>query len=172
MFSGAADRRTHFRRKRADGSAADYAQLRGWIHEFRRGPDRGEQNVHHERTKVHTGIAFFPRCREYPDENEVYMPTTACQVRSLRRPSANRQARMVQFSGGGSPALSASQAQADLSGFAAKLQKAYRRLYEEKIIRETTALEERCAQNAGRRLLGCWRQQALMLIRCCETSRT
>jgi len=50
--------------------------------------------------KVHTVIGVLPPVPQYPNENDVYMPTTACPFRSRPSTVANRQARMVQVSGG------------------------------------------------------------------------
>jgi putative ABC transport system permease protein len=81
--------------------------------------------------KVHTVIGVLPPVPQYPDENDVYMPTTACPFRSRPSTIANRQSRMVQVFGRMKPGMSVSQAQADLSGVAANLQKAYPKDYPE-----------------------------------------
>src|SRR5437016_14520282 len=75
--------------------------------------------------RVHTVIGVLPPVPQYPDENDVYMPTTACPFRSRPSTVANRQARMVQVFGRMKTGMSVSQAQADLSGVAANLQRAY-----------------------------------------------
>ena len=100
--------------------------------------------------KVHTVIGVLPPVPQYPNENDVYMPTTACPFRSSPSTVANRQARMVQVFGRMKPDMSVSQAQADLSGVAANLQKAYPKDYPEgnNYSVKTTALEEALTHNA------------------------
>src|SRR5207247_4299337 len=61
------------------------------------------------------------------DLNDVYMPTTACPFRSRPATVANRQARMVQVFGRMKSGMGVGQAQADLSGVAANLEKADRK---------------------------------------------
>jgi len=100
--------------------------------------------------KIHTVIGVLPPVPQYPDENDVYMPTTACPFRSRPATVTNRQARMVQVFGRIKPGMSVSQAQADLSGVAANLQKAYPKDYPEgkDYSVKTTALEEALTHNA------------------------
>jgi predicted permease len=100
--------------------------------------------------KVHTVIGVLPPVPQYPDENDVYMPTTACPFRSRPATIANRQARMVQVFGRMKPGMSVRQAQADLSGVASNLQKAYPKDYPQgnDYSVKTTALEEALTHNA------------------------
>jgi putative ABC transport system permease protein len=100
--------------------------------------------------KVHTVIGVLPPVPQYPDENDVYMPTTACPFRSNPRTIANRQGRMVQVFGRMKPGMSVSQAQADLSGVAANLQKAYPKDYppDNNYSVKAVALEEALTHNA------------------------
>jgi putative ABC transport system permease protein len=100
--------------------------------------------------KIHTVIGVLPPVPQYPDENDVYMPTTACPFRSRPATIANRQARMVQVFGRMKPGLAVGQAQADLSGVAANLQKAYPEDYPKAndYSVKTTALEEALTHNA------------------------
>src|SRR5260221_629759 len=120
-----------------------------WIKSF--GGDLGGVNKSFTRNdKVHTVIGGLPPVPQYPNENDVYMPTTACPFRSRPSTVANRQARMVQVFGRMKPGMSVSQAQADLSGVAANLQKAYPKDYPEgkDYSVKTTALEEALTHNA------------------------
>ncbi len=100
--------------------------------------------------KVHTVIGVLPPVPQYPDENDVYMPTTACPFRSRPANIANRQARMVQVFGRMKPGMSVRQAQADLSGVASNLQKTYPKDYPQgnDYSVKTTALEEALTHNA------------------------
>jgi putative ABC transport system permease protein len=100
--------------------------------------------------KIHTVIGVLPPVPQYPDENDVYMPTTACPFRSRPLTIANRQARMVQVFGRMKPGMSLRQAQADLNGVGANLQKAYPKDYPpaSDYSVKTAALEEELTQNA------------------------
>jgi predicted permease len=100
--------------------------------------------------KIHTVVGVLPPVPQYPDENDVYMPTTACPFRSRPRTVADRQARMVQVFGRMKPGMGVSQAQADLSGVAANLQRAYPKDYPagSDYSVKTVALEEALTHNA------------------------
>jgi predicted permease len=100
--------------------------------------------------KPHTVIGILPPVPQYPDENDVYMPTTACPFRSRPAFIANRQARMMQVFGRMKPGITVSQARADLNSVAANLQHAYPKDYPANFdysIR-TSALEEELTHNA------------------------
>jgi putative ABC transport system permease protein len=100
--------------------------------------------------KIHTVIGILPPVPQYPDENDVYMPTTACPFRSRPAFIANRQSRMMQVFGRMKPGISVSQSQADLNRVAANLQRAYPNDYPPAIdysIR-TSSLEEELTHNA------------------------
>jgi putative ABC transport system permease protein len=100
--------------------------------------------------KIHTVIGVLPPVPQYPDENDVYMPTTACPFRSDPGTIANRRARMVRVFGRMKPDTAVSQAQADLSAVAANLQKAYPQDYPEgnNYSVKIEALEEALTHNA------------------------
>src|SRR6202007_3091779 len=114
-----------------------------WIRSFGGGPNVvGKTFTMND--KVHTVIGVLPPVPQYPDENDVYMPTTACPFRSRPTTVANRQARMVQVFGRMKPGVSVGQTQADLSSVAANLQKAYPKDYPEgkDYVVQATSLEE------------------------------
>jgi putative ABC transport system permease protein len=100
--------------------------------------------------RPHTVVGILPPVPQYPDENDVYMPTTACPFRS--RPSfiANRQSRMMQVFGRMKPGISVRQARADLNGVAANLQQAYPKDYPPSMdySMATSSLEEDLTHNA------------------------
>jgi putative ABC transport system permease protein len=68
--------------------------------------------------RVHTVIGVLPPVPQYPDENDVYMPTSACPFRSAKTMIENRRARMLTVFGRLKPGANFSQAQADLSSVA------------------------------------------------------
>jgi len=75
--------------------------------------------------KIHTVVGVLPPIPQYPNENDVYMPTTACPFRSGKRMVESRTSRMMTVFGRMKPGLEVRQAQADLLGVAANLQKTY-----------------------------------------------
>jgi putative ABC transport system permease protein len=75
--------------------------------------------------KIHTVVGVLPPVPQFPDENDVYMPSTACPFRSGKAMTENRNARMMSVFARMRPDVTVAQAQADLSGVAANLQKAY-----------------------------------------------
>ncbi|HET8923967.1 MAG TPA: ABC transporter permease [Candidatus Acidoferrum sp.] len=100
--------------------------------------------------KPHMVIGILPPVPQYPDENDVYMPTTACPFRSRPTFIANRQARMMQVFGRMRPGITVSQARADLNSVAANLQHGYPKDYPPEVdysIR-TSSLEEELTHNA------------------------
>jgi putative ABC transport system permease protein len=80
--------------------------------------------------KIHTVVGVLPPIPQYPNENDVYMPTTACPFRSSQRMITSRTSRMMRVFGRMKPGLSVGQAQADLLSVAANLQKTYPDAYQ------------------------------------------
>src|SRR6202790_3034909 len=79
--------------------------------------------------KPHTVIGVLPPFPQYPQENDVYMPTTACPFRSGAHMLANRQMRMVRMFGRMKPNVKPSEAEADLSLVARAMQKQFPKDY-------------------------------------------
>ncbi len=100
--------------------------------------------------RLHKVVGILPPVPQYPDENDVYMPTTACPFRSRAAFIANRQSRMMHAFGRMKPGVSVSQARADLNSVAANLQKAYPKDYPPAIDYSIAAssLEEELTHNA------------------------
>lgn len=69
--------------------------------------------------RPHRVVGVLPSMPQYPDENDVYMPTSACPTRSSERFIANRNSRMMSVFGRLKPDVSAEQAEADLASIAA-----------------------------------------------------
>ena len=105
--------------------------------------------------RPHTVVGILPPVPQYPDENDVFMPTTACPFRSRPAFIANRQSRMMQAFGRMKPGVKLSQAQADLNGVAANLQKGYPKDYPPEIDYSlaTSSLEEQLTHNARSTML-------------------
>lgn len=65
-----------------------------WMKEF--GGDRNILGRTFEMNdRVHTVVGVLPPLPEYPDANDVYMPTTSCPFRSAPTMIANREGRML-----------------------------------------------------------------------------
>src|SRR5271169_6650884 len=79
--------------------------------------------------KVHTVIGVLPPVPQYPDENDVYMPTVACPFRSRAQFIANRDSRMMAVFGRLKPGVTLAQSHADLSVIASRLEKEYPKIY-------------------------------------------
>jgi putative ABC transport system permease protein len=100
--------------------------------------------------KAHTVIGVLPLFPQYPEENDVYMPSLACPFRSSPQLIANRQGRMVRMFGRMKPGVKPAQAAADLSTVAASMQREFPKDYPEdstlKI--ETTPLKVELTRDA------------------------
>lgn len=80
--------------------------------------------------RPHTVIGVLPPFPEYPSESDVYMPTANCPFRSSTQLIENRQARLLSAVFGRlKPRVTVAQAQADVAGIAASLEKTYPDVY-------------------------------------------
>ena len=79
--------------------------------------------------RPHTIIGVLPPVPQYPNENDVYMPTSACPTRSSEGFIANRNARMMNVFGRLKPDVTVQQSQADLATVANQLHQAYPESY-------------------------------------------
>src|SRR5271155_2509068 len=79
--------------------------------------------------KVHTVVGVLPPVPQYPNENDVYMATSACPFRTNKMHLEDRSMRMMEVFGRLKPGVSVSQANADVSAIAAGLQAAYPKSY-------------------------------------------
>jgi len=75
--------------------------------------------------KPHTVVGILPPFPQYPKENDVYMPASACPFRNGPHMLANRQMRMLRMFGRMKPGVKPIAAEADLSTVAAVMQKEY-----------------------------------------------
>jgi putative ABC transport system permease protein len=71
--------------------------------------------------KPHTVIGVLPPFPQYPQENDLYMPTVACPFRSGAHMLANRQMRMVRMFGRMKPTTKPGEVAADLSAVASSM---------------------------------------------------
>src|SRR5271157_2914624 len=105
--------------------------------------------------KVHTVVGVLPPVPQYPNENDVYMPSTACPFRSAKSFIENRDARMMEAFGRLKPGVSLAQASAEMSTIASHLRSAYPKSYPDNVGYEatTTALERELTKEARPTLL-------------------
>jgi len=75
--------------------------------------------------RPHTVIGVLPPIPQYPEENDIYMPTTACPTRSSAAFINNRDSRMMTVFGRVKPGVTLATAQADLSAVAGQIETAY-----------------------------------------------
>src|SRR6266851_5135604 len=73
--------------------------------------------------KPHTVIGVLPPIPQYPQENDVYMPATACPFRA--RLVDNRRGRLLSAFGRVAPGFSVAQAQADMDAVSQRLRASY-----------------------------------------------
>ncbi len=80
--------------------------------------------------RPHTVIGVLPPVPEYPSESDVYMPTANCPFRSSTAVIDNRRARLLSAVFGRlKPGVEVAQAQADVAGVAANMQRTYPDVY-------------------------------------------
>jgi len=75
--------------------------------------------------KPHTVVGVLPPFPQYPNENDVYMPSTACPFRSSPDMATHRDHRMVQLFARMKAGVKPKETEADLSTVAAAMQKEF-----------------------------------------------
>ncbi|QNI37574.1 ABC transporter permease [Edaphobacter albus] len=99
-----------------------------WVKEFGADPKiLGRPFTMNDR--VHTVIGVLPPLPEFPDANDVYMPTTSCPFRSSPGMIANRDARALTVLARLKPGVTLTQARADLNTIGNRLALSYPRSY-------------------------------------------
>jgi putative ABC transport system permease protein len=75
--------------------------------------------------KVHTVVGVLPPLPQYPDEDDVYMPTSACPYRSSKEMIESRDSTMMELFGRMKPGVTLDQTHADLNTISARLMAEY-----------------------------------------------
>ncbi|KAF0247613.1 MAG: ABC efflux pump inner membrane subunit, partial [bacterium] len=75
--------------------------------------------------RPHRVIGVLPPIPQYPVECDVYMPTSACPIRSSENTTSNRSARMLNVFGRLKPGVTLEQANSDFKTISANLQNEY-----------------------------------------------
>ncbi|MGA2095972.1 MAG: ABC transporter permease [Candidatus Acidiferrum sp.] len=119
--------------------------------------------------KVHTVVGVLPPVPQYPNENDVYMPTSACPFRSNKTHVESRDMRMMEVFGRLKPGLTIEQASADFSAIAAGLKSAYPKSYPDDIGFTSVAspLQEELTHTARPTLLLLLAAAAFVLLIAC-----
>ncbi len=119
--------------------------------------------------RVHTVIGVLPPFPQYPNNNDVYMPTSACPYRSAPAFIADRGSRMMEAFGRLRPDVTVAQAQQDLSAVAARMRDAYPDVYPKNVdfgIR-TALLQDDLTREARPTLWILWAAAGLVLLLVC-----
>jgi putative ABC transport system permease protein len=119
--------------------------------------------------KVHTVVGVLPPVPQYPNENDVYMATSACPFRSNKMHLEDRDMRMMEVFGRVKPGVTVAQANADISTIAAGLKAAYPKSYPDNVGFTSSAapLQEELTQEARPTLLLLLAAAAFVLLIAC-----
>ena len=119
--------------------------------------------------KVHTVVGVLPPVPQYPNENDVYMATSACPFRSSKMHLEDRDMRMMEVFGRLNPGVTVAQASADVSAIAAGLKAAYPKSYPENVGFTSSAspLQEELTHGARPTLLLLLAAAAFVLLIAC-----
>ena len=119
--------------------------------------------------KVHTVVGVLPPVPQYPNENDVYMPTSACPFRSSKMHLENRDMRMMEVFGRLKPGVTVAQANADISTISAGLKTAYPKSYPDNVGFTSVAapLQEELTRGARPTLLLLLAAAAFVLLIAC-----
>lgn len=119
--------------------------------------------------KMHTVIGVLPPVPQHPRENDVYMPTSACPIRSSAAFRQNRSARMMAVFGRMPPTASLQSARSDLAGIMQQLSEEHPDAYAtdrgQRFV--ATPLKEELVQNARPTLLILLGTAGLVLLIAC-----
>src|SRR5262249_17198914 len=83
--------------------------------------------------RIHTVVGVLPPVPQYPNENDVYMPTSACPFRSSKQVIERRDRRMMEVFARVKPGVSLEAARTDAAQIAANLSRSYPEAYPENI---------------------------------------
>ncbi len=119
--------------------------------------------------RVHTVIGVLPPIPQYPDENDVYMPTTSCPMRSNAEMMSPRDARMMNLFGRLKEGHTLEQSRAELSNISMQLHKQYPEAHPSNAGQETTVslLQNDLTSRARPLLLLLWGAAAFVLLISC-----
>jgi predicted permease len=119
--------------------------------------------------KVHTVVGVLPPVPQYPNENDVYMATSACPFRSNKMHLEDRDMRMMEVFGRLKPGATVAQANADISTIVSGLKAAYPQSYPDNVGFTSSAapLREELTHEARPTLLLLLAAAAFVLVIAC-----
>ena len=119
--------------------------------------------------RVHTVIGVLPPLPDYPDANDVYMPTTSCPFRSKPMMMNDRDMRMVTVFARLKPGVTMAQAQADLATVNARLTLTYPKSYPAAagVAAQTTLVQQELTHAARPTFLTLLGASGLVLLLAC-----
>jgi putative ABC transport system permease protein len=119
--------------------------------------------------KVHTVVGVLPPVPQYPNENDVYMPTSACPFRSSKQMIEGRDQRMMEVFARMKPDASLRATRADLSIVANRLEAEYPKFYPESMGYSAVAapLREELTRRAQPTLLVLFAAAGFVLLIAC-----
>ena len=119
--------------------------------------------------RVHTVIGVLPPLPQYPNENDVYMATSACPFRSSAQAKTNREARMMTVFARLKPGATLEHCRRDVSAIAQRLEQEYPGSYPKAAGYTATsaALQEELQRNARPMLLVMLAAAAFVLLIAC-----
>ena len=142
-------------------------------YEFWRQIERGDPNIIGKRYEMndsmHTVIGVLPQIPQYPDENDVYMPTSSCPFRSNPAHVSDRNMRMFSMFGRLKAGETLDHCSLDLSNISHQLQKDYPDAYPKSSGMTTTVtlLRQDLIREARPLLLVLWAAAAFVLLIAC-----
>jgi putative ABC transport system permease protein len=139
-----------------------------WMKEF--GGDRNILGRTFEMNdRVHTVVGVLPPLPEYPDANDVYMPTTSCPFRSAPMMIANREGRMLTGFARLKPGVTLAQAKIDLVAVSQRLAVEYPKFYPASagVAPQTAAVEQELTHAARPTFLILLGASGLVLLLAC-----
>ncbi|NOT63896.1 MAG: hypothetical protein HOP19_27090 [Acidobacteria bacterium] len=134
---------------------------------------RGDPHVTGRRFRMndrpHTVIGVLPPVPQYPNENDVYMPTVACPTRSSEAFQSNRNGRMMSVFGRLKSGGELAQAQADLSVIADNMRQQHADAYpaQQRFHTSVTSLHDELTQRAQKTFLILLGTAGLVLLIAC-----
>ena len=119
--------------------------------------------------KVHTVIGVLPQVPQYPNENDVYMPVSACPFRSNPQFIADRDSRMMAAFAILKPGVTVEQANAELATISSRLKSSYPKSYpaDSRYIASDVALRHELTKTASPTLMLLFVAAAFVLLIAC-----
>jgi len=142
-------------------------------YEFWKQSENGDTSVvgktYQMNDRVHTVIGVLPPLPQYPNENDVYMATSACPYRSSAQAKTNRDARLMSVFARLKPGATLEHCRSDVAAIAQRLEQEHPESYPKAAgyTATPTALQEELKRNARPMLLVMLAAAAFVLLIAC-----